>query len=138
MYCLLDIKIAWINSCWSVKVSFIFRRELIIYPRTKEWFWNDSLIMLDYYIKHDAKAFNNFLANKVRLIKENSNVHLIRENSDVCHSMYKESKSNLHIVFSYGVNLPQDSGGATHFVKTAHRGRYMQQIFQGEPPLRGE
>ena len=94
--------------------------------------------MLDYYIEHDAKAFNNFVVNTVRLIKENSNVHLIRENSDVCHSMYKESKSNLHIVFSYGVHLPQDSGGATPFVKTAHRGGYMQWTFQGQPLLSGE
>ena len=68
----------------SIKVSAMLRRELVIHPTIKEYFWTDSEVVLG-YVNNDAKRFKIFVANRVQLI---------RENSDVNQWMYVDSRSN--------------------------------------------
>ena len=68
----------------SIKVSAMLRRELAIHPTIKEYFWTDSEVVLG-YVNNDAKRFKIFVANRVQLI---------RENSDVNQWMYVDSRSN--------------------------------------------
>ena len=57
----------------SIKVSVMIRKELTIHSEIKEYFWTDSKVVLS-YIKNNWKRFNIFVANRVQLIKENSDV----------------------------------------------------------------
>ena len=68
----------------SIKVSRMLQKELIIHSKIKEYFWTDSQIVLS-YINSNSKRFKVFVANRVQLIKENS---------DVSQWMYIESKFN--------------------------------------------
>ena len=68
----------------SIKVSAMLRRELTIHPTIKEYFWTDSEVVLG-YVNNDAKRFKIFVANRVQLI---------RQNSDVNQWMYVDSRSN--------------------------------------------
>ena len=52
----------------------MLRRELIIHPAIKECFWTDSEVALG-YVNNDAKCFKIFVANRVQLIWENSDVN---------------------------------------------------------------
>ena len=58
----------------SIKVSVMLRRELAIHPTIKEYFWTDSEVVLG-YVNNDAKRFKIFVANRVQLIRENSDVN---------------------------------------------------------------
>ena len=58
----------------SVKVSTMLRRELTIHPTIKEYFWTDSEVVLG-YVNNDGKCFKMFVANRVQLIRENSDVN---------------------------------------------------------------
>ena len=58
----------------SIKVSTILRRELTIHPTIKEYFWTDSEILLG-YVNNDTKRFKTYAANRVQLIRENSDVN---------------------------------------------------------------
>ena len=62
----------------------MLRKELIIHSKIKEYFWTDSQVVLS-YINSNSKRFKIFVANRVQLIKENS---------DVSQWMYIESKFN--------------------------------------------
>ena len=68
----------------SIKVSTMLRRELSIHPTIKEYFWTDSEVVLG-YINNDAKRFKIFVANRIQLIWENS---------DVNQWMYVDARSN--------------------------------------------
>ena len=68
----------------SIKISMMLRKELTIHSKIKEYFWTDSQVVLS-YINSNSKRFNLFVANRVQLIKENS---------DVSQWMYIESKFN--------------------------------------------
>ena len=68
----------------SIKVSAMLRRELTIHQTIKEYFWTDSEVVLG-YVNNDAKHFKIFVANRVQLIQENS---------DVNQWMYVDSRSN--------------------------------------------
>ena len=57
----------------SIKVSVMIRKELTIHSEIKEYFWTDSKVVLS-YIKNNWKRFNIFVANRVQLIKESSDV----------------------------------------------------------------
>ena len=57
----------------SIKVSTMLRRELTIYPTIKEYFWTDSEVLLG-YVNNNTKRFKISAANRVQLIRENSNV----------------------------------------------------------------
>ena len=52
----------------------MLRRELTIHPAIKECFWTDSEVALG-YVNNDAKCFKIFVANRVQLIWENSDVN---------------------------------------------------------------
>ena len=67
-----------------IKVSTILRRKLAIHPTIKEYFWTDSEVVLG-YVSNDPKRFKIFVANRVQLIQENS---------DVNQWMYVDSRSN--------------------------------------------
>ena len=68
----------------SIKLSTMLRKELIIHPTIKGYFWTDSEVVLA-YVNNDAKRFKIFVPNRVQLI---------RENSDVNQWMYIDSRSN--------------------------------------------
>ena len=72
------------GAALSIKVSTMLRRELTIHPTIKEYFRTDSEVVLG-YINNNAKCFKIFVANRV---------HLIRENSNVNQWMYVDSRSN--------------------------------------------
>ncbi|XP_033099360.1 uncharacterized protein LOC117103009 [Anneissia japonica] len=55
----------------SVKIATILRRELSCYKNLKEHFWTDSKVVLG-YIVNDAKRFHTFVANRVQLIRNSS------------------------------------------------------------------
>ena len=58
----------------SIKVSTMSRRALAIRPTIKEYFWTDSEVVLS-YVNNEAKRFKIFVANRVQLIRENSDVN---------------------------------------------------------------
>ena len=68
----------------SIKVSMTLREKLTIHSKIKVYFWTDSPVALT-YINSNSKRFKIFVANRVQLIKENS---------DVNQWMYMESKFN--------------------------------------------
>ena len=72
------LRLELIPAALSMKVSTMLGRELTIHPTIKEYYLTDSEIVLG-YVNNDAKRFKIFVANKVQLI---------RENSDVNHWMY--------------------------------------------------
>ena len=72
------------GAALSIKVSTMLRRELTIHPTIKEYFRTDSEVVLG-YINNNAKCFKIFVANRVQLIQENSNVN---------QWMYVDSRSN--------------------------------------------
>ena len=58
----------------SIKISTMLRRELTIHVTIKEYFWTDCEVVLG-YINNSAKHFKIFVANRVQLIRENSDVN---------------------------------------------------------------
>ena len=70
----LILRLELTTEALSIKVSAMLRRELVIHPTIKEYFWTDSEVVLC-YVNNDAKHFKIFLANRVQLIRENSNVN---------------------------------------------------------------
>ena len=68
----------------SIKASVMFQKGLTIHSKIKEYFWTDSQVVLS-YINSNSKRFKIFVANRVQLIKENS---------DVSQWMYTDSKFN--------------------------------------------
>ena len=72
------------GAALSIKVSTMLRRELTIHPTIKGYFRTDSEVVLG-YINNNAKCFKIFVANRVQLIRENSNVN---------QWMYVDSRSN--------------------------------------------
>ena len=80
----------------SIKVStMMLRRELTIHPTIKDYFRTDSEVELG-YVNNDAKRFKIFVANRVRLIRENSAVN---------QWIYVESRSNPADDTSRGISL---------------------------------
>ena len=77
-----------------IKVSMMLRKELTIHSEIKEYFWTDSQVVLS-YINSNLKRFKTFVANRVQLIKENS---------DVSQWMYIESKFNPADDISHGLS----------------------------------
>ena len=73
----------------------MLRKELIIHSKIKEYFWTDSKVVLSYISNKNSKRFKIFVTNRVQLIKENS---------DVSHWMYIESKFNLADDASHGLS----------------------------------
>ena len=57
----------------SIKGSVMLRKEMTIHSKFKEHFWTDSQVVLS-YINSDSKRFKIFVANRVHIIKENSDV----------------------------------------------------------------
>ena len=57
----------------SIKVSVMLRKEMTIHSKFKEYFWTDSQTVLS-YINSNSERFKIFVANRVQLIKENSDV----------------------------------------------------------------
>ena len=68
----------------SITVSVMLRKLLTIHSKIKEYFWTDSQVVLS-YINNNSKRLETLAANRVQLIKENS---------DVSQWMYIKSKSN--------------------------------------------
>ena len=56
----------------SVKISNMIKKELQL-QELDEAFWTDSRVVLG-YIANDTRAFKTFVANRVHMIQENSNV----------------------------------------------------------------
>ena len=77
-----------------IKVSMMLRKELTIHSEINEYFWTDSQVVLS-YINSNLKRFKTFVANRVQLIKENS---------DVSQWMYIESKFNPADDISHGLS----------------------------------
>ncbi|XP_054762932.2 uncharacterized protein LOC129269456 [Lytechinus pictus] len=55
----------------SAKMSSFLRKELV-YPRIQKYFWTDSKVVLG-YISNEARRFHVFVANRVQLIRDNTN-----------------------------------------------------------------
>ena len=62
----------------------MLRKELIVYPTIMEYFWTYSDVVLG-YVSNDAKRFKIFVASRVQLN---------REDSDVSHWMLAVSNSD--------------------------------------------
>ena len=56
----------------SVKISKLIRVELQ-YNIDKEYFWTDSQVVLG-YLQNESKRFKVFVANRIQIIKEHSDV----------------------------------------------------------------
>ena len=56
----------------SVKISVMLRKELDM-PINSVKFWTDSQIVLG-YLRNETKRFKTFVANRIQIIKDNSNV----------------------------------------------------------------
>ena len=56
----------------SVKISNMIKKELQL-QELDNYFWTDSRVVLG-YIANDARAFKTFIANRVHMIQENSNI----------------------------------------------------------------
>ena len=57
----------------SIKVSLILKKGLTRSTSIREFYWTDSMVVLG-YISNEAKRFKVFVANRIQLIRENSNV----------------------------------------------------------------
>ena len=68
------LRLELIPAALSMKVSIMLGRELTIHPTIKEYYLTDSEVALG-YVNNDAKHFKIFVANKVQLIQENSDVN---------------------------------------------------------------
>ena len=77
-------KLELTTAALSIKVSTMLRRELTIHATIKDYFRTESEVELG-YVNNDAKRFKIFVANRVRLIRENSAVN---------QCIYVESRSN--------------------------------------------
>ncbi|KAK3087993.1 hypothetical protein FSP39_013221 [Pinctada imbricata] len=80
----------------SVKMSSFLKRELNIHIN-KEFFWTDSKVVLG-YINNEARRFHVFVANRVQVI---------RESTDVSQWHYVESNSNPADHASRGLNIKE-------------------------------
>ena len=78
----------------SIKISTMLRGELTIHATIKEYFWTDCEVVLG-YVNNGAKHFKIFVANRVQLIWENS---------DVNQWVYVDSRSNLADDTSHGIS----------------------------------
>ena len=65
-------KLELVAAVLSVKTSNMIKKELQL-QQLDEYFWTDSRVVLG-YIANDTRAFKNFVANRVHMIQENSNV----------------------------------------------------------------
>ena len=54
----------------SAKVAVMVQEELN-YTKLKQYFWTDSKVVLG-YINNDAKRFHTFVANRVQVIRSNT------------------------------------------------------------------
>ena len=90
-----------------IKVSTMLRRKLAIHPTIKEYFWTDSEVVLG-YVSNDPKRFKIFVANRVQLI---------RENSDVNQWMYVDSRSNPANDASRGIS-PSNQGKVNRWLNS--------------------
>ena len=77
----------------SVKVGAMLRRELDV-EDLKQTFWSDSQIVLG-YITNEARRFRTFVANRVQLIRDNSEKEVWR---------YVDTKQNPADDASHGIN----------------------------------
>ena len=82
----------------SVKILLLLRKELSIHPIIKEYFWTDSKVVLA-YLNNDVKRFKVYVANRVKLI---------HDHSDLMQWNYIESKKNPASDTSRGV-LPSNA-----------------------------
>ena len=60
----------------SIKISILLKRELdlsYVERPLKEYFWTDSQVVLG-YIKNEKKRFKIFVANRVQMIRDNSDI----------------------------------------------------------------
>ena len=58
----------------SIKVSLRLKKELIISTPITEFYWTDSKVVLG-HIKNEAKRSKLFVANRIQLIRKNSDVN---------------------------------------------------------------
>ena len=83
-----------VDTILSVKISNMIKKELQL-QELDEYFWTDSRILLG-YIANDTTAFKTFVANRVHIIQENSNVEQWK---------YVPSKENAADDASRGMNF---------------------------------
>ena len=72
----------------SVKVARSLKDELDI-PITEEFFWTDSQVVLA-YISNEVKRFQLFVANRVKIIRENSEISQWKYVPKILQMMHQE------------------------------------------------
>ena len=92
-------------AAFSVKISFLLRKELTIHPIIKEYFSIDSKVVLA-FLNSDGKKFKVYVANRVQLI---------RDHSDPMQWNYIESNKNPADETSRGV-LPSNAAKVKRWV----------------------
>ena len=92
--CMTMPRMELVAATLSVKISVLLKKELQI-PIKKEMFWTDSEVVLA-YIRNEAKRFKIFEANRIELIKEDS---------DECEWFYVSSKQNPVDHASRGIDI---------------------------------
>ena len=80
----------------SAKVAVMVQEELN-YANLKQYFWTDSKVVLG-YINNDAKRFHTFVANRVQVI---------RSNTDIKEWRYIDTKNNPADHASRGLNAEE-------------------------------
>ena len=80
----------------SAKVAVMVQKELN-YANLKQYFWTDSKVVLG-YINNDAKRFHTFVANRVQVI---------RSNTDIKEWRYIDTKNNPADHASRGLNAEE-------------------------------
>ena len=80
----------------SAKVAVMVQEELN-YTKLKQYFWTDSKVVLG-YINNDAKRFHTFVANRVQVI---------RSNTDTKEWRYIDTKNNPADYASRGLNAEE-------------------------------
>ena len=72
----------------SAKVGVMLQEELN-YAKLKQYFWTDSKVVLG-YINNDAKRFRRIVANRVQIIRSNSDTkqwqHIDTKNNPADHA----------------------------------------------------
>ena len=83
-----------VAAALSVKISNMIKKELQL-QELDIYFWTDSRVVLG-YIANDTRAFKTFVANRVHMIQENSNIEQWK---------YVSSKENPEDDASRGMNF---------------------------------
>ena len=83
-------------AVFSAKVAVMVQKELN-YANLKQYFWTDSKVVLG-YINNDAKRFHTFVANRVQVI---------RSNTDIKEWRYIDTKNNPADHASRGLNAEE-------------------------------